>query len=86
MNQLYTSSINLIIGDDININYLDSSNNKLQLDSLLASYSLHSTVDFPISINGNSSTAIYNIFIDKYKYSNFTINPVAYDLSDYDAQ
>ena len=37
LNQLYTNSINMIICSDININYLNNTNNKLQLDSLLAS-------------------------------------------------
>jgi hypothetical protein len=35
---------------------------------------LYSTVDFPTRINNCSSTAIDNIFIDKYKNTNFTIN------------
>jgi len=37
LNQLYTNSINIIICGHININYLDNTNNKSQLDSLLAS-------------------------------------------------
>jgi len=40
LNQLYTNSINIIICGDTNINYLDNTNNKFQLDSLLASYDL----------------------------------------------
>jgi len=84
LNQLYTNSINIIICGDININYLDNTNNKLQLDSLLASYDLHSTVDFPTRVNNCSSTAIDNIFIDKYKNTNFTINPLPNGLSDHD--
>ena len=86
LKQLYTNSINIIICGDININYLNYTNNKLQLDSLLASYGLYSTADFPTRINSCSSTAIDNIFIDKYKNSNFTINPLPNGLSDYDAQ
>jgi hypothetical protein len=86
LNQLYANSINIIICGDININYLNNTYNKLQLDSLLASYGLHSIVDFPTRINNRSSTAIDNIFIDKYKNSNFTINPLLDGLSDHDAQ
>ena len=37
LNQFYTNSINIMICGDININYLNNTNNKLQLDSLLAS-------------------------------------------------
>jgi len=56
------------------------------LDSLLVSYDLYSTVDFPTRINNCSSTAIDNIFIDKFKNTNFTINPLPNWLSDHDAQ
>ena len=86
LNQLYTNSINIIICGDININYLNNTNNKLQLDSLVASYGLYSIVDFPTRINNCSSTAIDNIFIDKYKNSNFTINPLPNGLTEHDAQ
>jgi len=41
LNQLYTNSINIIICGDININYIDNTNNKLQLYSLSASYDLY---------------------------------------------
>ena len=43
-------------------------------------------VDFPTSISNCSSTAIDNIFIDKFKNTNFTIKPLPNGLSDYDAQ
>lgn len=69
-----------------NINYLDNTKNKRQLDALLASYGLHSIVDFPTRIKNCSSTAIDNIFIDKHKNPNFTINPLLNGLSDHDAQ
>jgi exonuclease III len=86
LNQLYTNSINIIICGDININYLDNSNDKLQLDSLLTSYDFYSTVDFPPRISNCSSTAIDKIFIDKFKNTNFTIKPLPSGLSDHDAQ
>ena len=86
LNQLYTNSINIIICGDININYLDNTNNKLQLDSLLASHDLYSTIDFTTRINNCWSTAIDNIFIDKYKNTNFSIKPLPNGLSDHDAQ
>ena len=86
LNQLYTNSINIIICGDININYLDNTNSKLQLDSLLLSYDLYSMVDFPTRISNCSSTAIDNIFIDKFKNTNFTIKPLPSGLSDHDAQ
>ena len=86
LNQLYTNSINIIICGDININYLDNTNSKLQLDSLLLSYDLYSTVDFPTRISNCSSTAIDNTFIDKFKNTNFTIKPLPSGLSENDAQ
>ena len=86
LNQIYSNSINIIICGDININYLDNTNNKLQLDSLLASYDLYSIVDFPTRISNCSSTAIDNIFIDIFKNTNFTIKLLPNGLSDHDAQ
>jgi exonuclease III len=86
LDQLYTNSIIIIICGDININYLDNTDNKSQLDSPLASYDLYSTVDFPTRINDCSYTAIDNIFIDKFKNTNFTIKLLPNELSDHDAQ
>jgi hypothetical protein len=57
-----------------------------ELDSLLASYDLYSTVDFPTRISDCSSTAIDNILIDKYKNTNFSIKPLPNGLLDHDAQ
>jgi hypothetical protein len=37
LNKFQSTSINLILCGDMNINYLGNSNNKTQLDSLLAS-------------------------------------------------
>ena len=52
-----------IICGDVNINYLNNKNWKKQLDTLLFSYNLHSTVHFPTRTQNNSISAI-NIFID----------------------
>jgi arginine deiminase len=43
-------------------------------------------VDFPTRTSYCSSTAIDNIFIDKFKNTNFTIKPFPNGLSDHDAQ
>jgi len=86
LNQIYSNSINIFICGDININYLDNTNNKLQLDTLLASYELYSIADFPTRISNTSSTAIDNIFIDILKNTNYTITPLPNGLSDHDAQ
>jgi len=86
LNQLYTNSTNIIICGGININYLDNTNNKRQLDALLASYGLYSTVDFPTRSKNCSSTAIDNIFIDKFENYKFTFNPLRDGLADHDTQ
>ena len=84
--QLYSNTTNLIICGDININYLKSSNYKTQLDYLLASYNLSTAADFPTRITKYTSTAIDNVFIDKTKNSDYTIEPIINGLSDHDAQ
>jgi len=86
LNQLYNSSLNIIICGDFNINCLENSNNMLQLDSLLASYNLQSVVDFPTRITNSSCTAIYNIFINKHINIDFSIKSCPDGLSDHDAQ
>ena len=86
LNQLYNNSTNIIMCGDININYLDNTNNKQLLDALLASYGLQSIVTFPTRVKNYSSTAIDNFFIDRHKNFNFTISPLLNGLSDHDAQ
>jgi hypothetical protein len=86
LNLLYNNSLNFIICDDFNINYLENSNGKLQLDSLLASYNLQSVVDFPTRITNSSHTTIDNIFLHKFKCKDFSIQPCPNGLSDHDAK
>ncbi|PNF31336.1 hypothetical protein B7P43_G10907, partial [Cryptotermes secundus] len=86
LNKLYSISTNIILCGDVNINYLCESNNRTQLDSLLASYNLFNIVNFPTRIDNKSSTAIDGIFIDKYKFFNYVIMPGVNGLSDHDAQ
>ena len=59
---------------------------KRELDNLLLSFDLYSTVLFPTRIHNNSSSATDNIFIDKIKYEDYSIHPVVNGLSDHDAQ
>jgi len=77
----------IILCGDINIDYLNEKCHKYQqLDTLLTSYNLTSTVRFPIrSVNGTSS-ATDNIFIDKTHVGNYTLHPLINGLSDYDGQ
>ncbi|PNF30772.1 hypothetical protein B7P43_G06180, partial [Cryptotermes secundus] len=86
LNVLHSSKVEFIICGDININYLIDSNRKLNLDSLLSSYNLSSTVNFPTRVQNNSSSAIDNIFIDNSKLRDYTVGPFINGLSDHDAQ
>jgi hypothetical protein len=69
----------------VSTNLNDSTQNH-QLDSLLASYGLYSTVQFPTKICNSASTAIDNIFINKHTFENYTIEACVNRLSDHDGQ
>ena len=84
--QPYSNTKNLIICGDINVNYLQDSRNKSLLNSLLASFNLHSAVNFPTRINSKSSTIIDNASFDKLKNPDYSIIPISNGLSDHDAQ
>ena len=64
---LYTPMLHVIICGDININYLNESVDKSQLDNLLLSYDLTSLINFQTRVQNTSTTAIDNIFIDSIK-------------------
>jgi hypothetical protein len=49
-------------------------------------YNLTSIVNFPNRIQGNSTTAIDNIFIDITKRDSYSICPIINGLSDHDEQ
>jgi hypothetical protein len=83
LNSLYKQNTEFIIHGDININYLESNNNKNQLENFLATYNLIDTVFFPIRIINNSVTLIDNIFTDNRSY---TIKRCSNGLSDHDGQ
>jgi len=57
LNKLYERSTELILCGDFNLNYLNDNSRKHLSDSLLASFSLCSTVKFP--------TRIFNKFINR---------------------
>ena len=88
LNQIYNNTVDIIhvLCGDFNINYLNDSQNKQTLNSLLTSYSLYSIIDFPTRIHNNSNTMIDNVFINKYKYVNYSAYPLINSLSDHDAQ
>jgi hypothetical protein len=53
---------------------------------VLLIYNLSATVHLPTRSQGYSSTATDNIFIDTYKFINYTASPLRNGLSDHDAQ
>ena len=85
LNRIYDNHTNIIICGDFNVNYLETNNIRLQLDSLLASYNLFSIVDLPTRTTNHSSTAIDNIFLNNNTNTDFSIQPCPNDLSDHDA-
>jgi hypothetical protein len=68
---VYKPNILLIICGDINVNYLEESKEKKELNDLLNSYNLNSIIQFPTRITKNSSTAIDNIFLDYHPICSF---------------
>ena len=86
LQSLYTSRLHFIICGDININYLNESGNKSQLDNLLLSYNLTNIINFLTRIQNTSATATDNIFIDVSQFEGCTITPVINSVSDHEAQ
>ena len=86
LQKIYDPKINLILCGDINVNYLKNSSRRSQLDALLMSYNLISTVNFPTRTQNNSSSIIDNIFIDSTRFEHYSIFPLTNGLSDHDAQ
>jgi exonuclease III len=85
LNKIYSVSTNLILCGDFNTNHLDVNSRKYLLESLLASFSLFSSVKIPTRIFNNSSTLTDNIYIDINRL-NFSVHPLVNGLSDHDVQ
>ena len=85
LNKLYKVSTNIVLCGYLNINFLEKSSRVILLESLLASFSLDSTVKFPTGNVNNSRTLIDNIFINKNRFYS-TVHPLINGLSDHDAQ
>jgi hypothetical protein len=81
---LYNIKNDLLICGDFNVNYLEDSKNRQQVDNFLATFNLHTIVKFPARITNGTVSAIDNIMIDK--ATNYTISPITNGLSDHDAQ
>ena len=86
LQSLYTPMLHFIICGDININYLNDSENKNLLDNLLLSYNFTCIINFPMRVQNTSATAIDNIFINLSQYESYTVTPMINRVSDHDAQ
>ena len=73
-----------MICGDININYLEDSKKRQQLDALLQTYNLTGTVSFPTRKTNSSTSAVDSIFIARTK--SYTIYPFINGLSGHEAQ
>jgi hypothetical protein len=84
LHQLYNINNDLVICGDFNVNYLEDSKNRQQLDNLLATFNVHATVRFLTRIKNGTASAIDNITTDE--ATNYTISQISNGLSDHDAQ
>jgi hypothetical protein len=85
LNTVFKQSTNIILCGDLNTNLLDNNSRNRFLQSLLASYNLFNTVEFPTRIGNNSSSLIDNIYIDISTFT-FSVYPLISGLSDHDGQ
>jgi len=83
---LYTPSIHVVICGDLNINCLVENEQKRHFDNLLLMYNLTGIVDFPTRISHTSATAIDNFIIDISCFEDYSVIPLANDISDHDVQ
>ncbi len=85
LNKLFKISTNVALCGDFNINFLVQSSRLFLLETLLASFGLGSTVQFPTRNVSDSHSLIDNTFIDKNVHK-FFVYPLINGLSDHDAQ
>jgi hypothetical protein len=83
---LYKPRAEFIISGDVNTDFLTESHHKQRLVSLLTSFNLTSTVNFPTRIQNGSSTTIDNVFIDTTRKDRYSIKSMKNGLSNHDAQ
>ena len=76
----------LAVCGDFNVNFDEDTPHRRSLISLLASFGLYGTVDFPTRIYNGASTTIDNIFINSITQNNVNVYPWINGLSDHDAQ
>jgi hypothetical protein len=82
---LYNPKSEFLICGDMNIDYLNESNQE-KTNSLLTTYNLTLTVNFASRIQNGSSTVVDNIFVDSIRLSPSSVSPIINGLSGHDAQ
>jgi hypothetical protein len=85
LKHLYKPNAEFSICGDINTDYLIESSQK-NLAPLLTTHNLSHPVNFATRIQNNTSTAIYNTFLDNSIINLSSISPTINGLSDHDAQ
>jgi endonuclease/exonuclease/phosphatase (EEP) superfamily protein YafD len=85
LNRIYKAKTYIFLCGDFNINHFEANNRHNQLQTLLASYNLISTVTFPTRITSNTSTLTDNIYVNVGS-CNYKVSPLNNSLSDHDAQ
>jgi len=83
LNKLYKISTNIILCGDFNVNFLSITSRAPLLVSLLHSFCLESTVEFPTRNMHTAHTIIDNSFLDK-KIFNIKVHPLINGISDHD--
>ena len=86
LNCIAINSLELIVCVDFNVNFLENTTHKQLLNSVLATYSLYSSIQFPTRITNSSASTIDNIFINTFKFNDFIVHPLINGISDHDAQ
>jgi hypothetical protein len=76
----------MMICGDKNVNNSTDSHRKQNLNLMLLSYNLSSTVNFPTRVPNNHSSVIDNIFINKSKLKNYNEEHLINGLYHYEAQ
>jgi hypothetical protein len=76
----------LIVCCDFNVNFSDDTPHRRSLISLLATFGLYGTVDFPTRIHNNSITKIDNISVNSIKQNSINVYRWINGLSDHDVQ
>ena len=75
LQKLYSNKYNIVLCDDVYVNYLIDNNGRSQLDAILHLYNLVSIVEFPTRFGLNCQTAIDSVFIDTSTIGKYELYP-----------